>query len=83
MKLQAHVIIKLALGLSLGITPLACQKTAKAGADSAEPNGSVEPTKPNLVFGPEAVAPSALQPTSYTPVDPPVRGHECPGCGMG
>ncbi len=37
MKLQAHVIMNLALGLSVGIGAGACQKTGKGSEDLVDP----------------------------------------------
>ena len=52
MKLQAHVIMNMALGLSLGLGATACQKTGKTSEDRAEsettPDTPVQPAWLNM-----------------------------------
>jgi hypothetical protein len=87
MKLQAHVIMNLALGLSMGVGGAACQLDGKTSQDLAESkrvqqntNQDIESeqsteTHPEPVAAP--AAPVAAEPRRTSHRDP------CPMCGMG
>lgn len=94
MKLQAHVIMNLALGFSVGIGAAACQKTGKTSEDLVEsktvPDTPVQPdwshhfqneTAPEVHKKPDGIGEPIVEPEAK-PVAKEVR-YPCPACGMG
>jgi hypothetical protein len=70
MKLQAHVIMNLALGLSIGLGAAACQKTGKTSRQLKEDKTSTEKAEESSPGSPHG-------PDQFVDPDP------CYACGMG
>ena len=88
MKLQAHVIMNLALGISVGFGAAACQKTGEVSADRAESKTVTDiPVQSDwsYLFLNESAASVQKVPDGYGgPVPTSVKPRDpCPRCGMG
>jgi hypothetical protein len=89
MKLQAHVIMNLALGLSVGIGASACQKTGKTSKDRIDGKTVTDtPVQPDWSHHfpgenkPDGISEPVVEPVPTVTESRP-RRDPCHGCGMG
>ena len=96
MKLQAHVIMNLALGLSVGIGAAACQKTGKTSEDLVESktitDTPVQPdwshhfpseSAPAVESQPDGISEPVVEPAPMPVAKKRPHRDPCPACGMG